>query len=68
MSLHLQFAKQTYIGHLKDSFYYSFRSFKASFYFFIHGIFPDIYTYTGSEEIYDLNNIIIEKYDNIYKL
>ena len=65
---HLKYAKQTYYTHCSDAFYYSYLSLKASFVFFIHGLIPCIYTKKGSRIIQDLNEIIIEKRNNIEKL
>jgi hypothetical protein len=62
-SSHLQFANQTYFEHLKDSMKYSWKSLKASFFFFIHGIVPDVYTDAGSVEIHKLETIIQHKYE-----
>ena len=53
---HLEFAKQTYFQHFFDSISYSFIAFKASFYFFIHALVPDIYQCDGSKTIFLLNN------------
>jgi hypothetical protein len=62
-SSHLQFANQTYFEHLKDSMKYSWKSFKSCFYFFIHGIIPDVYTDAGSVEIHELDIMIQNKYE-----
>ena len=59
---HLEGINQTYFEHLKDAFYYSFCSFKASIYFLMHGIYPDIFINSGSTTIININNLIIEKY------
>ena len=40
---HLAFANQTYWQHFMDSIKYSFISLKASFYFFCHAVWPDIF-------------------------
>ena len=61
---HLKFARQTYLQHLRDSFKYGLKSLKASFLFFVHGIFPEYFTHT-SDLIFELNDIIKEKYENI---
>jgi hypothetical protein len=60
---HLEDAKQTYLMHMKDSLLYRLSSLKASFYFFIHGLFPEFYKSNGSKEINNLNEIIKEKYN-----
>lgn len=59
---HLQDVDQSYFEHLKDSLYYCYLSLKASYYFLLHGIYPDIYTSAGSRQIYDLYIVILEKY------
>lgn len=61
---HLKFAKQTYFQHLKDSFKYGFITLKASFLFFVHGVFPEYFTNT-SDLIFELNDTIKKKYENI---
>ena len=45
---HLKDVNMTYKNHLKESMRYSFKALQSSYYFFIHGIYPDIYTYNGS--------------------
>jgi hypothetical protein len=54
-SQHLTETNTTYIEHMQHAFYYSVRSLQASIMFFIHGIFPDIFTYSGSNIIKKLN-------------
>ena len=61
--LHLKKAEQTYFEHLKDSIYFSFISLKASFYFLFHGIYPDIFEYSGSTQI----KLLMEKINTKYK-
>lgn len=55
---HLYKTRQTYSLHFKHAFYYSMMSLKASYYFFIHALYPDIYTNHGSNTINFLNYII----------
>lgn len=59
---HLSFANQSYFQHFCDAIKYSFMSFKASFCFFVHSIWPDIYIKSGSEIVHELSGIIKEKY------
>ena len=59
---HLAFANQTYFEHFKDAIKYSFISLKASFFFFCHAFWPDIFIKTGSDTIHDLSKNISEKY------
>ena len=54
--------KQNYFEHGKDSLYYSYISGKASFYFLIHALYPDVYLTNGSKTINDLNATIMQKY------
>lgn len=63
MSRHLKYAKQTYYRHFRDSIKYCKLSLKASFYFFIHSICPDIYTTHGSNTISELHDMINLKYE-----
>jgi hypothetical protein len=60
-SKHLKYVKQGYFKHLFDAFGYSFISLKASIYFFIHGIFPDLFEFNGSNEIQNLNTVLTNK-------
>lgn len=60
---HLDFAGQTYFEHFKDAIKYSYKSLKASFYFFIHALIPDVFTQSGSNCIHNLNDTIKEKYN-----
>lgn len=59
---HLSFANQSYFQHFCDAIKYSSMSFKASFCFFVHSIWPDIYIKSGSEIVHELSGIIKEKY------
>lgn len=62
---HLTSASQTYTEHLNDSMYYSLTAFKASFYFFAHGIYPNAFESNGSDTIDNLNSILQNKIKNI---
>jgi hypothetical protein len=59
---HLTFANQSYFEHFQDALKYSLTSLTASFYFFIHAVWPDIYTRTGSDTIHELSTLIYDKY------
>lgn len=54
MFRHLKEENITYILHFKRAISMSYKSLKASVCFFIHGIYPDIFSYTGSFIIKDL--------------
>jgi len=58
---HLKHVKQSYLEHFQDSSTYCYISLKASFYFFIHALWPDMYECNGSETISELNKILNEK-------
>jgi hypothetical protein len=58
---HLLDYHQTYFSHLQDAWSFSARSLKASIAFFIHGLYPDIFVSTGSNEIKDLAKITQDK-------
>ena len=58
---HLKKVKQTYLEHFQDGTTFCYLSLKASFYFFIHALWPDIYEYNGSKTISHLHMIITEK-------
>ena len=59
---HLAFVNQTYFEHFKDAIKYSFISLKASFLFFCHAFWPDIFIKTGSDTVHELSKNISEKY------
>jgi len=61
MFTHLNRVKQDYWSHCFDAMSYSFIAFKASFYFFVHSIYPDLFEFDGSREIENLNSILISK-------
>ena len=58
---HLQQLNITYASHFKNSMSYSFKSLRASCYFFIHAFYPDVYVYNGSKTICELNKVFNEK-------
>lgn len=58
MKSHLQQVNQTYFQHFKHSIYYSGQSLKATFFFLIHAIFPDVFVDNGSTTIAELNTTI----------
>ena len=49
----------SYIDHFRNASKYSYISLKASFYFFVHAIFPDFYIDNGSKTVNSLNTLII---------
>jgi hypothetical protein len=57
---HLIATEQTYFTHFKNAMFYSYTSLKASFYFFIHGIYPDFFLFDGSKIVYKLYNILFD--------
>jgi len=63
---HLDTVGQTYTEHFSDSMSYSFESFKGSFYFFIHAIYPDVFTTAGSSTILNLSENIEYKLSRQY--
>lgn len=58
---HLTRVKLTYWEHFFDAISYSFMAFKASFYFFVHAIWPDLFEFDGSNQIANLNAILVNK-------
>ena len=64
-SKHLEFAKQTYFEHMKDSLYYFGVSLKSSFFFLVHAFIPDLFLTNGSENISHLNDTITKKYKEL---
>ena len=62
---HLRNVNQTYIEHFIDSLHYFFMAYKASMYFLIHAIYPDVFTRAGSEQIRLLHEEIQDKYKNM---
>jgi hypothetical protein len=61
---HLTTIGQTYYLHWFDAMKYCGISFKAAFFFFIHAFWPDFFVNNGSNTIFELNDIIMEKYKN----
>jgi hypothetical protein len=53
---HLQVSNLSYFDHMKGAFNFSYQSLKASIFFFIHGLFPNYFIYTGSNIISSLND------------
>jgi hypothetical protein len=66
--IHLKNVNQTYIEHFYDAMNFSFMSLRASFYFFIHAIWPDLFLTNGSKQIEKLHNIILSKTNKINKM
>ena len=58
---HLKYVKQNYSHHFLDTINYSCMSFKASFYFFVHALWPDAFEFNGSREIEKLNELLMYK-------
>jgi hypothetical protein len=59
---HLEFAGQTYSEHFVDAMKYSYKSFKAGLFFFIHALIPDSFTQSGSNCVHELSDTIKDKY------
>ena len=64
---HLKKVNQNYVEHFFDSIKYFFYSIIASYFFFIHSIYPDFYETAGSKQIYELHMIILDKYKQMEK-
>ena len=58
---HLKYAKQSYFEHFKDSTKYVKLGLKATFYFGVHSVYPDLYEHQGSDTIKELNDLLQEK-------
>jgi hypothetical protein len=48
---HLREKRLSYCEHLTHAFYYSFASCKAAVFFFIHGLYPDVFETAGSDTL-----------------
>lgn len=59
--IHLKYVKQTYSEHFFDAMLFSLIALKASFYFFVHALWPDVFEFNGSIELEKLNQILISK-------
>lgn len=57
---HLLSTEQNYWTHFKNSMLYSYTSAKASFYFFVHAIYPDFFEFKGSKAVYELYNYLFD--------
>jgi hypothetical protein len=64
---HLIKIKQGYINHFYDAFSYGCHSLQASFYFFIHALYPDLFDLKGSQKIFYLNNVLRKKIEAFQK-
>lgn len=62
---HLEAVQQTYLEHLSDAWSYSLESIMAAFYFFLHGLCPDMFVNNGSETIARINTTIEVKVKNM---
>ena len=51
MFVHLKNEKMNYSTHFFRAFHISWLCLKASYYLFIHAIYPDVYEYDGSKLI-----------------
>ena len=58
MGSHLQQVNQTYFQHFKYSMYYSCQSLKATLFFFVHAVAPNVFVDNGSKTIAELNNSV----------
>jgi hypothetical protein len=59
MFKHLERINKGYFEHFFHAMSYCFISLSASFYFFIHAIYPDVFEFDGSRQIKYLNEILI---------
>jgi len=55
---HLKEVNMNYTTHFKSCMNYSWKSLQSSYYFFIHGIYPDVYEYNGSINTENLSALI----------
>ncbi len=55
---HLDEIRQNYFNHFCDAVYFSFLSCKASIYFILHALYPDIFVQNGSSTISYLHSLI----------
>lgn len=65
---HLQDVYQSYFSHMYDALLYSFISFQASFFFFVHAFYPDLFICHGSDTIHHLYQTIQKKKEYIMAL
>lgn len=64
---HLIKIKQGYASHFHDAFSYSCHALQASFYFFIHALYPDLFEVKGSQKIFYLNDMLRKKIEAFQK-
>lgn len=57
---HLKDEKMNYFEHFKIAITLSYYSFKASIVLLCHAVYPDIFQYTGSSIIKELNRKILK--------
>jgi hypothetical protein len=53
---HLREKRLSYCEHLTHAFYYSFASCKAAVFFFIHGLYPDVFETAGSDTLREVTH------------
>ena len=59
MFKHLERINKGYFEHFFHAMSYCFISLSASFYFFIHAIYPDVFEFDGSRQIRYLNEVLL---------
>ena len=59
MFKHLERINKGYFEHFFHAMSYCFISLSASFYFFIHAIYPDVFESDGSKQIRYLNELLL---------
>jgi hypothetical protein len=59
MFKHLERINKGYFEHFVHAMSYCFISLSASFYFFIHAIYPDVFEFDGSRQIRYLNEVLV---------
>jgi len=62
---HPEAANQTYFEHLKHAWYFSYQAKKAGAMFFLHGLFPFWFEFSGSDLIKNLNDELQAKRNSI---
>jgi hypothetical protein len=65
MFKHLQEVRQGYFEHFLNAMSYCLLSLTASFYFFIHAIWPDAFEFNGSRQILYLSELLNNNHKNM---
>lgn len=62
---YLEFVNQTYFSHIKERIKFAWIALKAVFYLVLNALFPNWLTYSGTDKIIILSELILDKYSDV---